>query len=228
MQRALESRAFISAILAMAAGAFLFYTHPFPDEQIFLRVIALRAPHAFLSFKYLYDVLLFTTPYLVCSAALSGLYIFTLKARRTISPGRLPNYPDPEKERRALSCRRGSPQPAQAGARRSSLLAHDSRARFVHGNRHLRRRWQREKLRAACIPFAEQILAYKAADKEKRIGGLILEVKGDFCHKVKDILARHGSAPKITSKSVSIPSTATTLFTTISTPTLSPTTSPRF
>jgi hypothetical protein len=41
------------------------------------------------------------------------------------------------------------------------------------------------------LPFAEQILAYKAADKEKRIGGLILEVKGDFCHKVKDILERH-------------------------------------
>ncbi len=62
MQRTLESRVFISAILAMAAGAFLFYTHPFPDEQIFLRVIALRAPHAFLSFKYLYYALLFTTP----------------------------------------------------------------------------------------------------------------------------------------------------------------------
>ena len=44
------------------------------------------------------------------------------------------------------------------------------------------------------LPFAEQILAYKAADKEKRIGGLILEVKGDFCRKAKDILARHQRA----------------------------------
>jgi len=79
MQRTLESRVFISAILAMAAGAFLFYTHPFPDQQIFLRVIALRAPQAFLSFKYLYYALLFTTPYFVCSTVLSGLYIFTLK-----------------------------------------------------------------------------------------------------------------------------------------------------
>ena len=53
MQRALESRTFIAAILAMAAGTFLVYAHPFPDEQIFLHVIALRAPNAFLSFKYL-------------------------------------------------------------------------------------------------------------------------------------------------------------------------------
>jgi hypothetical protein len=54
MQRTLESRGFISAILAMAIGTLLFYAHPFPDGHIFLRVIAMRAPHAFLSFKYLY------------------------------------------------------------------------------------------------------------------------------------------------------------------------------
>jgi hypothetical protein len=41
-------------------------------------------------------------------------------------------------------------------------------------------------------PFAEQILAYCATSEEKRIGGLILEVKGDFCYKVKDILEKHG------------------------------------
>jgi len=43
-------------------------------------------------------------------------------------------------------------------------------------------------------PGAEQILAYRASDKEKRIGGLFLEVKGDFCHKVRDILKRHDRA----------------------------------
>src|SRR5467141_1824861 len=43
-------------------------------------------------------------------------------------------------------------------------------------------------------PFAEQILAYRAEDPNRRIGGLILEVKGDFCGKVQEILARHGRA----------------------------------
>jgi hypothetical protein len=90
MQRALESRAFLAAILAMSTGVFLFYTRTFPDDQVFLRVIAARAPEVFLSFKYLYYIFLFTTPYLVYSTALSGLYIFTLKAMRRIEPGRLP------------------------------------------------------------------------------------------------------------------------------------------
>ncbi len=43
-------------------------------------------------------------------------------------------------------------------------------------------------------PFAEQLIAYKAEDEAKRIGGLVLEVKGDFCHKVRGILERHGRA----------------------------------
>jgi hypothetical protein len=42
------------------------------------------------------------------------------------------------------------------------------------------------------VPFAEQIFAYKADDPTKRIGGLVLEVKGDFCHKVRKLLADTG------------------------------------
>jgi len=48
---------------------------------------------------------------------------------------------------------------------------------------------------ASCMyPFAEQILAYGAEDPDRRIGGLILEVKGDFCARVLEILTRHGRA----------------------------------
>ena len=41
-------------------------------------------------------------------------------------------------------------------------------------------------------PYADQILGFKATDSDERIGGLILEVKGDFCRKVKEILEGHG------------------------------------
>src|ERR1700723_444537 len=190
MQRALESRAFIAAILAMGAGTFLVYAHPFPDEQIFLHLIALRAPPAFLSFKYLYYALLFTTPFLVCSAALSGLYIFTLKARHTIPPGRLPEYPEPRTRDELFLVVGEVHNPREpVPAKEPYWLTIAERGLFTGiailgaiGS---------GKTSCCMLPFAEQILAYKAADKEKRIGGLILEVKGDFCRKVKDILARH-------------------------------------
>jgi len=96
MQRILHSRGFVSALLAMVAGTVLYYTYPFPSDQIFLRVTAIRAPRAFLSFEYLYNLFLFTTPFLLFSTVLSGLYIFTLKVRHHISPGHLPKYIAPE------------------------------------------------------------------------------------------------------------------------------------
>jgi hypothetical protein len=35
---------------------------------------------------------------------------------------------------------------------------------------------------SCCIyPFAEQILAYRAGDRDQRAAGLVREVKGDFC-----------------------------------------------
>lgn len=181
---------FLSAILAMTAGTFLVYARPFPDQQLIIHLIALRAPRAFLSFMYLYYALLFTTPYLICSTALSALYIFTLKARRTIPAGRLPKYPDPG-TRNDLFLVVGEvhnprkPVPAKA----PYWLTIPERGLFTGiailgaiGS---------GKTSCCMLPFAEQILAFKAADKEKRIGGLVLEVKGDFCRKVKEILARH-------------------------------------
>src|SRR5207244_1579496 len=41
------------------------------------------------------------------------------------------------------------------------------------------------------MPFAEQVLAYRAQDKEKRASALVLEVKGDFCHKVRKLLEKY-------------------------------------
>ena len=191
MQRVLESRAFLAAILAMVTGLFLFYTRAFPDDQVLLRVIAVRAPEAFLSFKYLYYTFLFSTPYMVYSGALSGLYIFTLKAKRRIEPERLPLYPDPH-TRSDLFLVVGEvhnprkPMPAK----QPYWLTIPERGLFTGvaifgavGS---------GKTSCCMYPFAEQILAYRASDPVKRIGGLILEVKGDFCHKVKDILDRHG------------------------------------
>jgi hypothetical protein len=191
MQRALESRAFLAAILAMATGAFLFYTRAFPDDQIFLHVIAVRAPEAFLSFKYLYYTFLFSTPYLVYSAALSGLYIFTLKARRRVEPQHLPLYPDPRTRNDLFLVVGEVHNPRKpVPAKQPYWLTIPERGLFTGvaifgavGS---------GKTSCCMYPFAEQILAYRANDAAKRIGGLILEVKGDFCRKVKDILDRHG------------------------------------
>src|SRR5215469_3408661 len=95
MHRILASRHFISSLLAMATGVCLFYTRPFPESAFVFQLISWHAPLALASFRWIYNLSLFTTPYLLYLAALSGLYVATLKYRQRVVPGRLPPYPDP-------------------------------------------------------------------------------------------------------------------------------------
>ncbi len=46
---------------------------------------------------------------------------------------------------------------------------------------------------SACMrPFARQLLSWQAEDSRKRVAGLVLEVKGDFCEQVRGILEDAG------------------------------------
>jgi hypothetical protein len=46
---------------------------------------------------------------------------------------------------------------------------------------------------SACMyPYAEQLLRWRAQDVDHKIGGLVLEVKGDFCKQVRRILKQAG------------------------------------
>ena len=46
---------------------------------------------------------------------------------------------------------------------------------------------------SACMyPFAQQILSWQAKKPQRRAAGLVLEVKGDFCHSIRKILAEVG------------------------------------
>jgi len=168
----------------------LYFRAPFPDTNLFLHVMAIRSASAFLFFKYSYTLFLYTTPYIVYSVLLSGIYIFALKTTRKVRAGKLPLYPGPA-QRANLSLVVGElhHQCKQIPSETPHWLVIPERGLFTGiaivgavGS---------GKTAACMYPFAEQILAYKATDKDRRIGGLILEVKGDFCEKVREILKRH-------------------------------------
>jgi hypothetical protein len=175
----------------MATGLVLFYRAPFPEQQVFLQVIAIRAPHALLSFKYLYWLCLFSTPYMVFAGVFSMVYTFTLKLGRRVVPGKLPAYPEPcERDQLFLVLgevhNRRKPGPSKT----PGWLTIPERGLFTGiavvgavGS---------GKTSSCLYPFAQQILSYKPLNKDERIGGLILEVKGDFCKRVKEILERSG------------------------------------
>jgi len=193
IQRILNSKNLVAFVLAAATGMALYFRMPFREDNIFLQVMALRSPSVFQVLKYSYTLFLFSTPYIGYSVVLSGLYIFALKAKQRIRAGRLPLFPDPRKRDDLFLVVGEVHNPRkQVPAENPQWLVIPERGLFTGvailgaiGS---------GKTSCCMYPFAEQILAYRAADTEKRIGGLVLEVKGDFCHRVQEILARHGRA----------------------------------
>jgi len=193
IRRILQARHFVACLLAGATGMALYFHAPFPDSNLFLQVMALRAHYAYLFLKYSYTLFLYTTPYIAFAVVLSGAYIFALKTEEKIRAGQLPFYPDVRK-RQDLSLVIGeihNPR-KQVPSETPRWLAIPERGLFTGiaivgavGS---------GKTASAMYPFAEQILGYRAGDPDRRIGGLVLEVKGDFCSKVREILARHGRA----------------------------------
>src|SRR5216684_1893100 len=190
MQRVLASRHFLASLLAMGTGVYLFYARPFPEQSFFLHLISLRAPNAFVSFRCLYNVCLFSTPYLLYLAAFSGLYVATLKYRQRVTPGHLPPYPDPGKRDELFLVVGEVHDPRKPGPSQTPhWLTIPERGLFT--GTVILGAVGSGKTATAMYPFTEQILAFKADDKDRRIGALVLEVKGDFCRKVKEILDRH-------------------------------------
>jgi hypothetical protein len=189
--RPLMTRGWLCAAVSAVVGLACLYRWPFPDENALLQFVRVEKPSLFYALKLVYTTLLFTTPYLTVSIVSSLAFIFLKRPGRRAGSPKLPPYPDPAGRTR-LSLVIGElhhpkkPDPVE----RPTWLAIPERGLYtgiaVFGA------IGSGKTSCCMYPFAEQLLAYRSSDPEKRIGGLVLEVKGDFCHKVKGILEKHG------------------------------------
>src|SRR5438105_11118044 len=85
----------------------LYFHYPFPEQNFFVELIFLWARPVFHGFKLSYTLLLFTTPYILYSFLLSGIYVFTWKRPRRPKARKLPGYP-PTREASALLDRKST------------------------------------------------------------------------------------------------------------------------
>lgn len=191
IQRLLRSRNLLSCLLAAGTGMVLYFHMPFPEDNLLLQLVLLRTRMVYLGIRYSYLISLYSTPYIFYSFLLSGIYIAALRIPEKIHPGRLPAYPDP-RNRETLSLIVGeihNPRETGPSASPKWLVIPE---KGLYTGIAIFGAIGSGKTSCCMYPFAEQILAYRAVDPSQKIGGLVLEVKGDFCRKVKGILKRHG------------------------------------
>jgi hypothetical protein len=181
----------VSFVVSTVLGLYLFRALPFPVENNLLQMVLLTKPQLFYGIKYAFVAMLFTTPYIAFSILFSFAYIFAVRREEQVEARRLAPYVPPA-NRNDLYLVIGElhhPKRALPAATPQWLIVPE---RGLFTGIAIFGAVGSGKSSGCMYPFAEQVLAYQAENAERRAAALVLEVKGDFCQKVREILEKYG------------------------------------
>ena len=204
MRPLLEHRFLLSVALSLVLGGYGLYRWPFPADDLAMVLIRSAQPQVHAALAYLYATLWFTTPCLVLHVLGSLLYILTEDPAGVTSPSVLPPYPVPSSRRDLFLVlgeqhhqTRGEPvpEPRWLTIPERGLYTGIAIVGAIGSG----------KTSGCMYPYLDQLLAFRATDPSRRVGALVLEVKGDFCHHVQRMLAAHGRADDYVEISLSGP-----------------------
>lgn len=179
--------------LSAIAGALGLQAWPFPVGNPILDLVRLERPIVYAGFAYTYATLWFSSSFFLASIAISFVYVFVARwdGEATMSP--LPPYPAAN-QRRDLFLVLGEQHQrtlAQPAAAPTWLTVPE---RGLYTGTLIVGAIGSGKTSACMFPYVDQLVAYRASEPSRKVAGLVLEVKGDFCRQVRDMLARHRRA----------------------------------
>jgi hypothetical protein len=186
-----EARALVSLAIATGVGAWGLHVYPVRTDDVFLALVELRTPHVFQTLAYLYATLWFATPFFLASLLTSLLAIVVYRYAPTVRRRPLPPYPRPE-SRPSPTLVLGEAHLATTTGPAPSPTWLTIPQRGLYTGVMILGAVGTGKTSACMYPYTEQLLRWRADDAERKVGGLVLEVKGDFCPQVRSILARAG------------------------------------
>jgi hypothetical protein len=191
MRVLIEHRTVVSLACSLVVGAVGLHVWPLPAHDPLLTLIAHERPRLYQGLIYTYHALWFSTPFLLLSVVASFVYIFVARLDRPSPPQPLPPYPNPRARQNLfviLGEQHHRSMPGRASHPRWLVIPE----RGLYTGMVIVGAVGSGKTSACMYPYVEQLLAYRADEPAHKVGGLILEVKGDFCRHVQAILERHG------------------------------------
>jgi hypothetical protein len=174
-------------VVAIATATWGLHAYPVQVENPFLGLIALEKPFIFRVLTYGYATLWFTTAFLGASLAAS---LFAIVAYRSPNMSRsrpLPPYPKPHTRTTPMLVLGESHLPRATGPGPEPYWLTIPQRGLYTGVMILGAVGT-GKTSACMYPYVDQLLRWRADDPALKLGGLVLEVKGDFCRQVRQIL----------------------------------------
>ena len=187
----LHGRAVLALLAAAVVGTWGLHAFPMPTDNPFLSLIAVRKPQVFSVLSYGYATMWFTTPYLLASMVTSLVTIVVFRTMPSVAYRPLPAYIEPE-ERPAPTLVLGEAHEPTSPGRSPEPTWLTIPQRGLYTGIMILGAVGTGKTSACMYPYVDQLLRWRAADQDLKMGGLVLEVKGDFCRQVRTILQRAG------------------------------------
>jgi hypothetical protein len=186
-ERLIGYRLLLSLGMSAACGIVLETLYPLQYEDPLLRLLALERPAILHGVVWSYSLFLYSTPFMMLSILFSLAYVHLYAPERNPAAGPLPPYPDPL-ERESLELvvgelhhqlnTRPSPAPSWLPIPERGLYTGICVVGAIGSG----------KTKAVVLPAMRQLFGYRANDAEQKLSGVVLEVKGDLCRQVQNIL----------------------------------------
>jgi len=185
------ARALVAMSVAALVGTWGMFVYPVDPENPFLGLIALQNPSVFRLLTCGYATLWFTSPFFAASLALSVLAIVASRAPDSGRPRPLPRYPDPS-SRPAPSIVLGETHLPRTCGPGPTPMWLTIPQRGLYTGVMILGSVGTGKTSACMYPYVDQLVQWRAGDPDRKVGGLVLEVKGDFCRQVQRMLEAAG------------------------------------
>jgi type IV secretory system conjugative DNA transfer VirD4/TraG family protein len=183
----IQHRLILSCGLSVSFGIALHSICPIDQADPVLRLIALERPGIYQTLVWSYILFLYSTPFLALSILFSFAYIHLYAPDLERAAGSLPPYPDP-RSRRDLFLVFGEVHHALKPDRSSAPHWMAIPQRGLYTGIGVIGAIGSGKTQAFILPAMRQLFAYKADDPQRKLSGIVLEVKGDLCRQLKNIL----------------------------------------
>jgi hypothetical protein len=189
----LDTRVLLALVFAAMVGVWGLHAFPFRRDDVFLAVIEARRPDIAQGFAYGYALLWFSTPFCAASLVTSVLAIAASRYAPSATYRSLPPYPEPETRPEPFLVL-GEAHFVDRPGRAPSPDWLTVPQRGLYTGLMVLGAVGTGKTSACMYPYVDQLLRWRASDDAHKAGGLVMEVKGDFCRQVETILARAGRA----------------------------------
>src|SRR5436190_2506164 len=186
-----EARAVIAMTIAAGVGMWGLHTYPVQTDDVFVALVELRKPALFQMLACGYATLWLSTPFFLASLLTSLLAIVVYRSAPAIRYRTLPCYPEPE-TREQPSLVLGETHSLTKPGRASEPAWLTIPQRGLYTGVMVVGAVGTGKTSACMYPYVDQLLRWQSSDEQRKIGGLVMEVKGDFCRQVQTILSRTG------------------------------------